>query len=106
MAERATARQEWPGGHTPTLTRPAEVADLIADWPRADAPGHCGVGPMSPDRWTRGSPATSATQPDDDVARPRRRLGSCSPSAMFVAAVVVIVVGGVAAGLGIVLSLH
>jgi pimeloyl-ACP methyl ester carboxylesterase len=30
MAERATARLEWPGGHSPALTRPAEVADLIA----------------------------------------------------------------------------
>ena len=29
MAERATDRQEWPGGHTPMLTRPAQVADLI-----------------------------------------------------------------------------
>ena len=27
---RATDRQEWPGGHTPMLTRPAKVADLIA----------------------------------------------------------------------------
>ena len=30
MAERAGDRREWPGGHTPILTRPAEVADLIA----------------------------------------------------------------------------
>jgi len=30
MAERATTRLEWPGGHSPVLTRPAQVADLIA----------------------------------------------------------------------------
>jgi pimeloyl-ACP methyl ester carboxylesterase len=30
MAERATTRLEWPGGHSPLLTRPAQVADLIA----------------------------------------------------------------------------
>jgi len=30
MAERATTRHEWPGGHSPALTRPAAVADLIA----------------------------------------------------------------------------
>jgi pimeloyl-ACP methyl ester carboxylesterase len=30
MAERAGARQVWPGGHSPFLTRPAAVADLIA----------------------------------------------------------------------------
>ena len=31
MAERATARQEWPGGHSPALTRPGDVATLIAE---------------------------------------------------------------------------
>jgi pimeloyl-ACP methyl ester carboxylesterase len=30
MAERATTRLEWPGGHSPAFTRPGEVADLIA----------------------------------------------------------------------------
>jgi pimeloyl-ACP methyl ester carboxylesterase len=30
MAQRATVRHEWPGGHSPALTRPAAVADLIA----------------------------------------------------------------------------
>jgi len=30
MAERAGARHVWPGGHSPLLTRPAAVADLIA----------------------------------------------------------------------------
>ena len=30
MAERATTRLEWPGGHSPALTRPGEVAALIA----------------------------------------------------------------------------
>jgi pimeloyl-ACP methyl ester carboxylesterase len=30
MAERATTRLEWPGSHSPALSRPAEVADLIA----------------------------------------------------------------------------
>jgi pimeloyl-ACP methyl ester carboxylesterase len=34
MAERATDRQEWPGGHSPILTRPAEVADLIGSLAR------------------------------------------------------------------------
>jgi hypothetical protein len=34
MAERATDRREWPGGHSPILTRPAEVADLIASLAR------------------------------------------------------------------------
>jgi len=29
MAERATTRQEWPGGHSPMMTRPGAVADLI-----------------------------------------------------------------------------
>jgi pimeloyl-ACP methyl ester carboxylesterase len=31
MAERATTRLEWPGGHSPALTHPAEVATLIAE---------------------------------------------------------------------------
>jgi pimeloyl-ACP methyl ester carboxylesterase len=31
MAERATTRLEWPGGHSPALTRPADVATLIAE---------------------------------------------------------------------------
>lgn len=31
MAERATTRLEWPGGHSPALTRPAEVATLIGE---------------------------------------------------------------------------
>ena len=30
MAERASTRHEWPGGHSPALTRPAAVADLIS----------------------------------------------------------------------------
>jgi pimeloyl-ACP methyl ester carboxylesterase len=30
MATRATFRYEWPGGHSPTLTRPDAVVDLIA----------------------------------------------------------------------------
>ncbi len=30
MAERAGDRHEWPGGHSPALSRPAAVADLIA----------------------------------------------------------------------------
>src|SRR6185295_1887569 len=34
MAERATTRYEWPGDHSPALTRPAEVADLIASLAR------------------------------------------------------------------------
>ena len=29
MAARATTRQEWPGGHSPMMARPGEVADLI-----------------------------------------------------------------------------
>ena len=31
MAQRATTRLEWPGGHSPALTRPGEVATLIAE---------------------------------------------------------------------------
>jgi pimeloyl-ACP methyl ester carboxylesterase len=31
MAERATFRHEWPGGHSPALTRPGEVAELIGE---------------------------------------------------------------------------
>ena len=34
MAERAGSRREWPGGHSPALTRPAEVADLVAELAR------------------------------------------------------------------------
>lgn len=34
MAERAGTRHEWPGGHSPILTRPAEVAELIASLTR------------------------------------------------------------------------
>ena len=29
MAERSTTRQEWLGGHSPMITRPGDVADLI-----------------------------------------------------------------------------
>jgi pimeloyl-ACP methyl ester carboxylesterase len=34
MAERAGTRHEWPGGHSPALTRPGEVAELIASLAR------------------------------------------------------------------------
>jgi len=59
----------------------------------------------SPDRWTRGSPAASVTNPT--AARPGAAHGGLMFAVrMFVAAVVVIIVAGVAAGLDIVLSLH
>jgi len=31
MARRATRRLEWPGGHSPIVSRPQAVAQLIAD---------------------------------------------------------------------------
>jgi pimeloyl-ACP methyl ester carboxylesterase len=31
MARRATRRVEWPSGHSPAATRPAQVADLVAE---------------------------------------------------------------------------
>ncbi len=39
MAARATRVVEWPCGHSPQATRPADVADLIADRVRARATG-------------------------------------------------------------------
>ena len=30
-AKRAIARQEWPGSHSPALTRPGDIATLIAE---------------------------------------------------------------------------
>lgn len=60
---------------------------------------------VSPDRWTRGSPDASATRPT--AVRPgAAHRGAVLAVKLFVAAVVVIVVVGVAAGLAIVLSLH
>jgi len=60
---------------------------------------------VSPDRWTPGSPAASATRPT--AARSGAAHGGVVFAVrMFIAAVVVIVVVGVAAGLDIVLSLH
>jgi len=34
MAERATTWQEWPGGHSPMMTRPGAVAELITSLAR------------------------------------------------------------------------
>jgi uncharacterized MAPEG superfamily protein len=60
---------------------------------------------MSSDRLTPGSPTSSAAQPTPCGAA-RAQAGDMLAVKVFVAAVVVIVVVGVAAGLTIVLSLH
>jgi len=63
------------------------------------------VGPVSPDRRTPGSPTSSVTRPTPRGADPAH-VGVMVAARVFVVAVVVIVVAGVAAGLTIVLSLH
>jgi hypothetical protein len=60
---------------------------------------------VSPDRWTPGSPTSSAAHPTPRGPE-QVQAGVVLAVRMFIAAVVVIVVVGVAAGLTIVLSLH
>ena len=117
MAERATDRQEWPGGHSPILTRPAAggrphhrprrgdrverrttavATGMTCHSRRSPCPpigGHGGQPPRQPPARRRGGPGAAHG-------------GVMFAVQMFVAAVVVIVVVGMAAGLAIVLSLH
>ena len=60
---------------------------------------------MSSDRPTPGSPTSSAAQPTPRGAA-RAQAGDMLAVKVFVAAVVIIVAAGIAAGLDIMLSLH
>jgi uncharacterized MAPEG superfamily protein len=60
---------------------------------------------MSSDRPTPGSPTSSAAQPTPHGAD-QAQAGVMDAARVFIAAVVVIVAAGIAAGLVIVLSLH